>query len=277
MDHAMIDPGLDGRVALVTGANQGIGAATARALAARGVAAFLTYLRLDPREQSGEPYPAAYGQVRAATADHVAQQIRDAGGRAECMEADLADSTVPRLLFDRAEATLGPVEILVNNASGWLANTFLPVTQDRFGRSLCPVDAASHDRQFAVDARASALLVAEFARRHIQRGATWGRIIGLTSGGPGGFPEEISYGAAKAAQENYTMSAAQELGPYGVTANIVYPPVTDTGWVTPAVEEAAIAASPLRHLAQPDDVAEVITLLASHQARYITGQIIHMA
>ena len=53
--------------------------------------------------------------------------------------------------------------------------------------------------------------------------------------------------------------------------------MTDTGWVTPAVEQAATAASPLRHLAYPDDVAEVITLLASHQARYITGQIIHMA
>ena len=82
---------------------------------------------------------------------------------------------------------------------------------------------------------------------------------------------------AEFAQENYTMSAAQKLGPYGVSANMVYPPVTDTGWVTPAVEQAATAASPLLHLAHPDDVAEVITLLASHQARYITGQIIHMA
>jgi 3-oxoacyl-[acyl-carrier protein] reductase len=274
----MTDPGLDGRVALVTGANQGIGAATARELAAQGVAVFLAYLRLDQAEHAGEAaYPPEYGQLRADTAEHVAQQIRDAGGTAACMEADLADPTVPRLLFDRAEATLGPVEILVNNASGWLADTFLPDPQDRFGRNLRPVDAASHDRQFAVDARASALLIAEFARRHIRRGASWGRIIGLTSGGPSGFPQEVSYGAAKAAEENYTMSAAQELGPYGVTANMVYPPVTDTGWVTPAVEEAAIAASPLRHLAHPDDVAEVITLLASHQARYITGQIIHMA
>ena len=274
----MIDPGLDGRVALVTGANQGIGAATAHALAAQGVAVLLTYLRLDPAEHTDTAaYPAEYGQLRADSAARVVDQIRDRGGTAASMEADLADPAVPRRLFDHAEATLGPVQILVNNASGWLANTFLPPSQDRFGRRLRPVDAHSHDRQFAVDARAAALLIAEFARRHLQRGASWGRIIGLTSGGPGGFPQEVSYGAAKAAQENYTMSAAHELGPYGVTANMVYPPVTDTGWVTPAVEHAATAASPLRHVAHPDDVAEVITLLASHQARSITGQIIHMA
>jgi 3-oxoacyl-[acyl-carrier protein] reductase len=273
----MIDPGLDGRVALVTGANHGIGAAAARALSAQGAAVFLTYLRPGPAAHAGEAgLPPEYGQLRADTADHVVERIRDAGGTAASMEADLADPAVPGLLFDRAEAALGPVEILVNNASSWLANSFLPERHDRIGRTLVPVDAASHDRQFAVDARASALLIAEFARRHVQRGA-WGRIIGLTSGGPGGFPQEVSYGAAKAAQENYTMSAAQELGRYGVTANMVHPPVTDTGWVTPAVEQAAIAAGPLRHIAQPDDVGEVIALLASHQARHITGQVIHMA
>jgi 3-oxoacyl-[acyl-carrier protein] reductase len=120
-----------------------------------------------------------------------------------------------------------------------------------------------------VDARAPALLIAEFARRHIRRGASWGRIIGLTSGGQGGFPEEVSYGAAKAAQESYTMAAAQELGRYGVTANMVHPPVTDTGWVTPEVRAQAA-------VAQPDEVAEVIVLLASYQARHITGQVVRM-
>jgi 3-oxoacyl-[acyl-carrier protein] reductase len=273
----MIDPGLDGRVALVTGANQGIGAAAALALAAQGVAVFITYLRLDPAEHAGEAaYPTEYGELRANSAARVVDRIRDLGGTAASMEADLADPSVPRLLFDRAEAALGPVQILVNNASGWLANTFVADANDRFGRALRPVDTAGHDRQFAVDARAPALLIAEFARRHLQRGASWGRIIGLTSGGPGGFPQEVSYGAAKAAQENYTMAAAQELGPYGVTANMVHPPVTDTGWVTPAVREQAVAGSPLRHVAQPDDVAEVIVLLASHQARYLTGQVIQM-
>lgn len=274
----MIDPGLSDRTALITGANQGIGAATAVALAAQGVKVFLTYLRLDPSEHADDPaYPAEYSVQRAATASAVVDHIRALGGRAEAVEADLSNpATVPDL-FSRAEAELGPVEILVNNASGWLANTFLPGRGDRFGRGLGAVDRASHDRQFAVDARAPAVLIAEFTRRHVARTASWGRIIGLTSAGRHGFPGEVSYGAAKAAQESYTLSAAHELGEYGITANMVHPPITDTGWVTTAVTEAAESAGPLHHVAQPEDVAEVITFLASHQARYITGQVITMS
>jgi 3-oxoacyl-[acyl-carrier protein] reductase len=261
-------------VALITGANQGIGAAIARALAAQGAAVFLTYLRLSPDDAT---LPAQYGRQRRQTADGVVAEIRQAGGTAGSAEADLADPATPARLFDQVEAAVGPVEILVNNASGWLADTFLPQQRDRFGRALRPVDADSHDRQFAVDVRAAALLIAEFARRHLARGATWGRIIGLSSGGPNGFPEEVSYGAAKAAQENYTMSAAHELGRYGITANMVYPPATDTGWVTPDVEAAVMAYGPLRHVGQPEEVAEVITLLAAHQARFVTGQILRMS
>jgi 3-oxoacyl-[acyl-carrier protein] reductase len=138
------------------------------------------------------------------------------------------------------------------------------------------VSAETIDSVFSVDARASALLIAEFARRHIARGGAWGRIIGLTSGGPLGFPEEASYGAAKAALENYTMSAAFELAPYGVTANAVYPPVTDTGWVTPAVQEAVAHSKELIHVASPDDVADVIVFLCSEQAWLITANVIHL-
>src|ERR1019366_5810227 len=90
-----------------------------------------------------------------------------------------------------------------------------------------------------------------FARRHVARGATWGRIIGLTSGGDLGFPEEVSYGAAKAAQANYTMAAALELAQFGITANIVYPPVTDTGWVTDTVRQAVASSKAHIHIAKP--------------------------
>jgi 3-oxoacyl-[acyl-carrier protein] reductase len=129
-------------------------------------------------------------------------------------------------------------------------------------------------QQFGVDALGAALLIAEFARRHIARGATWGRIVGLTSGGDFGFPEEVSYGAAKAAQANYTMSAAVELAPHGVTANMVHPPVTDTGWVTDAVRDVVKRNPGLVHVASPDEVGEVIAYLASDAAALITGNIL---
>ncbi|TMR93090.1 SDR family NAD(P)-dependent oxidoreductase [Nonomuraea basaltis] len=270
----MIDTRLAGKVALITGANHGIGAATAIALAAEGAAVFVTYKRLGPLNHPA--YPETYDRARGGGADDVVQRIREAGGTAESAEADLADPATPKVLFDQAEKAFGPVQILVNNASGWLSDTFTPAERDSFGRPIRPVDAETHDRQFAVDVRAPALLISEFARRHIERGASWGRIVGLTSGGPEGFPTEVSYGAAKAAQENYTMSAAHELGPYGVTANMVYPPVTDTGWINEEVEKAARTHGPLRSVGQPEDVAEVITFLASHQGRRVTAQTVRM-
>jgi 3-oxoacyl-[acyl-carrier protein] reductase len=201
-------------------------------------------------------------------------RIEQDGGRAVAVEADLSDPAAPAALFDAAEAQLGPVDILVNNATGWVADTFAAEATDRLGRSLRPVSAATWRQQFTVDAMAPALLIEEFARRHIARGARWGRIIGLTSGGDLGFPEEVSYGAAKAAQENYTMSAALELARYGITANMVHPPVTDTGWVTNSVREAVAASPTLIHVAAPAEVAEVIAYLASDAAALITANVI---
>jgi 3-oxoacyl-[acyl-carrier protein] reductase len=250
-------------VALVTGANSGIGAATAIELAARGHAVLAAYLR-------GAPGEGEYERQRARDATWVLEAIRSAGGTAEALEADLADPAVPARLFDHAEATLGPVGILVANASGWVQDTFTPATADRFGRPLHPVSAGAFDRQFAVDARSTALLIAELARRHIERGAESGRIVTLTSGGPDGFPTEVSYGAAKAALENYTMSAAAELRPYGITANVVHPPVTDTGWITPQVRAAA------PRVGEPEDVARVIAMLCSPDARHVTGNVLRM-
>jgi 3-oxoacyl-[acyl-carrier protein] reductase len=274
----MIDPGLSGRVALVTGGNQGIGAATVRALAAQGVAVFLTYLRLgldDPGVATTDR--AEYSASRAKSGEELVAEIVAQGGRAAAWEADLADASVVPDLFDRAEAALGPVEILVNNADTWQADTFLAASSDRFGRGMNAVSAGTIDHVFSVNSRASALLIAEFARRHQARGATWGRIVSLTTGPASGFPEEVSYGASKNALESFTVAAAGELGRFGITANVVCPPATDTGWISEEMAAAFAAQGPLYHLGQPHEVAEVILFLASEQARFVTGQRIRIS
>lgn len=263
---------LSGHVAIVTGANHGIGAATAQALAGCGAAVMVSFMRTPEPEDFPEPLRTHH----ARNADEVLAAIRARGGRAAALEADLREPQAPERLFDFAEAELGPVDILINNASGWIADTFGGATRHAAGPETARVSAATHDQVFSVDARGGALMIAEFARRHMERQADWGRIVGLTSGGPFGFPGEVSYGAAKAALENYTMAAAFELARFGVTANIVYPPVTDTGWVNDAIREQVRRSSSLIHVARPDEVAEVIAFLCSEQARLVTANIVHL-
>jgi 3-oxoacyl-[acyl-carrier protein] reductase len=258
--------------AIVTGANHGIGAATAAALAAAGCAVLCSYLRVHDAEDPAVPQ--AYRDNRAADASGVVAAIVAGGGQAVAVEADLTDHAAAGMLFDTAERELGPVDILVNNATGWVQDTFGPAGTDHAGRAMQPVTARTWQQQFGVDALAAALLIGEFASRHLARGASWGRIIGLTSGGDLGFPTEVSYGAAKAAQVSYTMSAAVELAEFGVTANMVHPPVTDTGWVTDPVREFVANSGSHFHVATPAEVAEVIAYLASEASGLITGNVI---
>ncbi|MEU8186923.1 SDR family NAD(P)-dependent oxidoreductase [Micromonospora carbonacea] len=262
----------DGHVAIVTGANHGIGAAVARALAREGCAVLCAYWPVHDPADAG--LPDEYRRSRDRDAGAVVSAIHQAGGRALAVAQDLRAPEAAGLLFDAAEEAFGPVDILINNATGWVADSFAPAPADRHGRALQPVTAASWSQQFAVDAMAPALLIGEFARRHAARGARWGRIVGLTSGGSGGFPQEVSYGAAKAAQENYTMSAAAELAPLGITANMVHPPVTDTGWITDSVRRY-VADSGTR-VASPEQVAEVICQLVSDSAALISGNRIQL-
>ena len=243
-------------------------------LVAHGARVCVSYLRVDDAPDAG--VPEAYRAARRRDAGALVDELVAAGGVVVAVEADLGVATQIPALFDRAEAALGPVDILVNNATGWIPDTFRPKPLDRLGRASRRVSTATIDQQFAVDARGGALLIAEFARRLMARHARWGRIVSLTSGGPLGFPEEASYGAAKAALVNFTMTAALELAEHGVTANAVYPPVTDTGWITPAVREFVAASPEHFHVADPEEVANVIAWLVSDHARLITANVIQL-
>jgi len=281
----MIDTGLKNKIVLITGVNNpyGIGAATARAFIAEGTTVFVTYLRL-PAEASTTNLPgeAFYHVQNARTADEVITAIRERGGKIEAWEADLADPVIIPQLFDRVERAFGPVDILINNAAHCDPDTFIPRSQlgsdsravDEFPMSTITAD--KHDRHFAVNSRAVALMMAEYARRYIERGASWGRIINVSTDGASGFNSEVSYGASKHALESYSRAAASELGKYGITVNTVSLGAVQTGWISPELEKEEASHIPLQRVGRPEDVADVIIFFASEQARWVTGQLLYV-
>lgn len=270
-DHPQGRSPLDGRVALVTGANHGIGAAVAVALARRGADVAVTYLR------TGHPASVAdYDTARRADGSATVAAVEACGRRAVAVEADLADPDAPERVLDEVATALGRVEVLVHNASGWRKDSFAADGLDAVGRPGDPITVETIDAQLHVDARAGALLMARMIDRHRAAGAGWGCIVTLTSGDGGAFPGEVSYGAAKAALISYTLSAASEAAVDGITANVVYPPVTDTGWITDEVREFVARDPDHHHVAEPDEVAEVIAWLCSDAGRLVTGNVLRL-
>ncbi len=275
---------LDGRVALVTGANnpRGIGAAIARALAGAG-ADVLVHGCPSTGPRAEQP-PEAPGDkllqwLSGAPTEDIAQELRALGVGSVAVDGDLSDPALIGGLFERAAQELGPVDILINNAAYWEADTFVPADGKLAAQHVemwtdrpQTFNAGVFDRIFAVNTRAVALAMSEFARRHAQRTAAWGRIVNISTAGAYVFPSEITYGASKLALEGYTRSAATELGPRGITVNTISPGPIQTGWVTPELERHILPTIPMGRIGQPEDIAAVVEFLVSEQARWVTGQ-----
>lgn len=278
----MINPKLKGRIALVTGANHGIGAATARALARQGAKVFITYYvpdspyskdELEEAKRVGVGSDQLYLAMQQESSEVVLNDIRSQRGVAVAHEFDLGKVDNITKLYNICESELGPVDILVNNHAHCVLETFDPavVTDDR--PQIFLTSAEGIDRHFAVNARACALMMQEYLQRYIGREARWGRIINLTTVLAHSW--NVSYAASKRALVSYSLSAAQEMGKYGITVNVLCPGATQTGYITPENEDKLTAQTPLQRIGQPEDVADVIVFLASEQARWLTGQLIY--
>jgi 3-oxoacyl-[acyl-carrier protein] reductase len=245
---------MTGRVAIVTGAARGIGAATARRLAADGMA--VGVLDLDE-----------------AACDDTVKDITGSGGRAIALGADVSKTDQVNAAVERVAAELGPPVVLVNNAGVLRDNLLFKMTDDDW------------DTVLGVHLR-GAFLMTRAAQKHMVE-QRYGRIVNLSSSSALGNRGQVNYSAAKAGMQGFTKTLAIELGQFGVTANAVAPGfiATDMTAATAArvgmsfedFQQAAANRIPVRRVGQADDVAHVISFLVSDGAGFVSGQVIYVA
>jgi 3-oxoacyl-[acyl-carrier protein] reductase len=239
-------------LALITGVGRtvGIGAGIAQRLAGSGWDIAFTYWN---------PYDArmTWGTEPGAT-EAIEAGLSERGAATAAIEADLADPDTPARVFDEVERRLGPVTALVMSHCESVDSGLLDTTVESF------------DRHFAVNTRATWLLIREFGRRFTAEKGT-GRIVGLTSDHTVG---NLPYGASKGALDRITLAAAHELAPLGVTANVINPGPVDTGWMTEEVRAHCVGATPLGRLGTPQDTAHLVDFLCSREGQWVNGQLL---
>jgi 3-oxoacyl-[acyl-carrier protein] reductase len=242
------------RVAIVTGAARGIGAATAARLAADGMA--VAVLDLDELNCAG-----------------TVESITGQGGQAVAVGADVSQPDQVEAAVGKVVAELGPPAVLVNNAGVIRDNLLFKMTEGDW------------DTVLGVHLR-GAFLMSRAAQKHMvdQR---YGRIVNLSSSSALGNRGQVNYSAAKAGMQGFTKTLAIELGQFGITANAVAPGfiATDMTAATAArigmdfeeFQKAAASQIPVRRVGQPADVANVISFLVSEDAGFVSGQVIYVA
>ncbi|MEV0975836.1 3-oxoacyl-ACP reductase FabG [Streptomyces sp. NPDC049915] len=242
------------RIAVVTGAARGIGAATAGRLAADGLA--VAVLDLD-------------GPAAAATAE----RITASGGRALAVTADVTDEAQVTAAVARVTEELGAPAVLVNNAG---------VLRDNL---LFKMSAADWDTVMDVHLR-GAFLMSRAVQKHMVD-AGFGRIVNLSSSSALGNRGQANYAAAKAGLQGFTKALALELGKFGITANAVAPGfvATDMTAATAArlgltfeqFKESCAAEIPVRRVGEPEDVAEAVSFFAGERSGFVSGQVLYVA
>jgi len=244
----------ESRIAVVTGAAQGIGAAIAQRLAADG-------------------HKVAVLDLSAEAAQATVDAIVAAGGTALAVGADVSDAGAVDAAFARIVDELGPPTILVNNAGIIRDNLLFKMTVEEW------------DLVMAVHLR-GAFLTTKAAQKYMIE-AGFGRIINLSSISALGNRGQVNYSAAKAGIQGFTKTLALELGKFGVTANVVGPGFIETPMTEATAErigvpfdqfiEAVAKETPVGRVGQPDDIAHAVSFFASEGAGYVSGQVLYVA